>query len=57
MFVFLSAGIPDINMVPTDPLFVPELNLVQGTGPVNIKLNLKSLVFTGFSTTQVTRVV
>ncbi|KAJ6637425.1 Protein takeout [Pseudolycoriella hygida] len=50
-------GIRDINLAPVDPLFVPELNIVQGNGPVNIQMYFKNVNFHGFSTSQVTRVV
>lgn len=50
-------GIPEIGLAPIDPLYVPELNIVQGSGPVNIKMYLKNINFIGFSTAQVSRVV
>lgn len=50
-------GIPEINLAPIDPLYVPELNIVQGNGPVNIKMHLKNIKFFGFSTAQVSKVV
>ncbi|KAG4079172.1 hypothetical protein HA402_001143 [Bradysia odoriphaga] len=55
--ILVGDGIPEINLTPIDPLFVPELNIVQGSGPVNIKMHLKNLNFHGFSTAQVSRVV
>lgn len=55
--IFIFEGIPEINLAPIDPLFVPELNIVQGSGPVNIKMNLKNINFIGFSTAQVGKVV
>ncbi|KAJ6635879.1 Protein takeout [Pseudolycoriella hygida] len=52
-----SNGIPSIHLIPTDPLFVPEINIIQGgESPVNIKLNLRDANFIGFSTIDVTRV-
>lgn len=53
----LFKGIPEINLSPIDPLYVSELNVVQGSGPVNIKMLLKNIHFHGFSTAQVSRVV
>lgn len=45
-------------MIPIDPLFVPEINIIQGSNsPVNIKLNFKNANFIGFSTLDVTRVM
>lgn len=51
-------GIPSIHLIPTDPLFVPEINIIQGSeSPVNIKLNFRNANFIGFSTVDVTRVM
>lgn len=45
-------------MIPIDPLFVPEINIIQGSeSPVNIRLNFKNANFIGFSTVDVTRVM
>lgn len=50
-------GIPAIHLIPIDPLFVPEINIIQGSeSPVNIKLNFRNTNFIGFSTVDVTRV-
>lgn len=55
--VFVFKGINGIHLIPTDPLFVPEINIIQGSdSPVNIKLNLKNANFIGFSAVDVTRV-
>lgn len=56
-FAFYFEGIPAIHLIPTDPLFVPEINIIQGSeSPVNIKLNFRNASFIGFSTVNVTRV-
>ncbi|XP_037028821.1 protein takeout-like [Bradysia coprophila] len=53
-----ASGIPSIHLIPTDPLFIPEINIIQGSeSPVNIKLNFKNANFIGFSTVDVTRVI
>lgn len=45
-------------MAPIDPLYVPETNIIQGSGsPVNIKLNIKNANFIGFRNVVVTNVV
>lgn len=47
-----------MNLIPIDPLFVPEINIIQGNdSPVNIQLVLQNSTFYGLSNLVINRVV
>lgn len=49
-FVKHAAGIPEFNLVATDPLKIEKMDIVQGgDGPINIVLNFKNVDLTGLS--------
>lgn len=54
----LSGGLRDINMVSIDPLYVNEVDIIQGSNsPVNVNLNFKDVIFYGLSNLNVKKVV
>lgn len=51
-------GYSSANIVPLDPLYVNEVNIIQGTtSPVNIQLNFKNASFHGLKSAYVTKVM
>lgn len=45
-----AVGIPSLNMISLDPLFVPSVDIIQSRdSPVNIKLFTNNVDFLGFS--------
>lgn len=45
-----AEGMPSLNMIALDPLFVPAVDIIQShESPVNIKLFTKNVDFLGFS--------
>lgn len=54
----LKGGLRDINMVSIDPLFVNEVDIIQGSdSPVNVNLNFKDVKFYGLSNLKTKKVV
>lgn len=49
IFTSLKNGVPDIGLIPLDPLNVTEIRLLQGTGPVSINATLNNVRVYGFS--------
>uniref|UniRef100_A0A182W181 Uncharacterized protein n=1 Tax=Anopheles minimus TaxID=112268 RepID=A0A182W181_9DIPT len=43
-----QSGVPGLGLASLDPLRIDEMDIVQGTGPVNIVLNFKNVDITGF---------
>jgi hypothetical protein len=43
------AGIPQLKMPSVDPMFIPEIRLLKGTGPVAIDSNYKNLTVEGIT--------
>lgn len=43
-----QGGVPALGLASLDPLRIDEMDIVQGTGPVNIVLNFKNVDITGF---------
>uniref|UniRef100_A0A182PS73 Uncharacterized protein n=1 Tax=Anopheles epiroticus TaxID=199890 RepID=A0A182PS73_9DIPT len=41
-------GVPDIGLVPLDPLRIDKMDIVQGDGPINIVLNFRKVDLNGF---------
>uniref|UniRef100_A0A182IY27 Uncharacterized protein n=1 Tax=Anopheles atroparvus TaxID=41427 RepID=A0A182IY27_ANOAO len=41
-------GVPEIGLVPLDPLRIDKMDIVQGDGPINIVLNFMKVDITGF---------
>ncbi|XP_058169536.1 protein takeout-like [Anopheles ziemanni] len=41
-------GVPEIGLVPLDPLRIDKMDIVQGDGPINIVLNFRKVDLTGF---------
>ncbi|XP_052891481.1 uncharacterized protein LOC128299527 [Anopheles moucheti] len=46
-------GVPEIGLVPLDPLRIDKMDIVQGDGPINIVLNFKKVDLTGFQHAQI----
>ncbi|PSN49123.1 hypothetical protein C0J52_07238 [Blattella germanica] len=44
----LSQGVRKLGVLPIDPLFVTEMNINPGEGPVNVKINYRDQSITGF---------
>ncbi|XP_026280271.1 uncharacterized protein LOC113207790 [Frankliniella occidentalis] len=49
LFDKLSVGMPEIGIVPMDPLNVTEVRIFQGDGPVNVNAKLRNVKIVGFS--------
>lgn len=49
-------GVPSLGIIRIDPLTITSLDIHQGTGPVNIKLNFKNLNISNIKTTIVEHV-
>lgn len=49
IFSHLKYGVPEIGLLPVDPLKVSEIRLLQGTGPVSINATLTNVQIDGFS--------
>lgn len=47
-FQKFQGGVPALGLASLDPLRIDEMDIVQGTGPVNIVLNFKNVDITGF---------
>ncbi|XP_059484023.1 uncharacterized protein LOC132201681 [Neocloeon triangulifer] len=43
----LADGLPSLGMLPIDPMLVTEMNLMHGTGPVNVDLIFKNTTLFG----------
>lgn len=46
-------GVPEIGLVPLDPLQIDKMDIIQGDGPINIELNFKKVNLLGFQHAQV----
>uniref|UniRef100_A0A182XX17 Uncharacterized protein n=1 Tax=Anopheles stephensi TaxID=30069 RepID=A0A182XX17_ANOST len=46
-------GVPEIGLVPLDPLRIDKMDIVQGDGPINIVLNFKKVDLLGFQHAQI----
>ena len=46
-------GVPSIGLPPIDPFRVTSLEIDQGTGPVNIKLNFRDLDASNIGTVKI----
>jgi hypothetical protein len=43
------AGIPQLKMPSVDPMFIPKVSLVQGSGPVSIDSTFTDIYVTGIT--------
>lgn len=50
----LSTGVPEIGIMPLDPLKITKIDIISGEGPVSIELSLNNVTITGFKDTEVT---
>lgn len=41
-------GVPEIGLVPLDPLRIDKMDIIQGDGPINIELNFRKVDLLGF---------
>ncbi|XP_050088483.1 uncharacterized protein LOC126572847 [Anopheles aquasalis] len=41
-------GVPEIGLVPLDPLRIDKMDIIQGDGPINIELNFRKVDLNGF---------
>lgn len=48
-----APGLPEIGIVPLDPLNVTEVRIFQGDGPVNVNARLNNVRIVGFSGTKI----
>ncbi|XP_052866956.1 protein takeout-like [Anopheles cruzii] len=46
-------GLPEIGLVPLDPLRIDKMDIVQGDGPINIELNFRKVDLVGFREAQI----
>ncbi|XP_058060767.1 protein takeout-like [Anopheles bellator] len=46
-------GVPEIGLVPLDPLRIDKMDIVQGDGPINIELNFRKVDLVGFREAQI----
>uniref|UniRef100_A0A182QFP2 Haemolymph juvenile hormone binding protein n=1 Tax=Anopheles farauti TaxID=69004 RepID=A0A182QFP2_9DIPT len=46
-------GVPEIGLVPLDPLRIDKMDIIQGDGPINIVLNFRKVDLLGFSEAQI----
>ncbi|XP_013136879.1 PREDICTED: circadian clock-controlled protein-like [Papilio polytes] len=53
LFNALGPGLPEIGMVPLDPLKIPKIRILQGDGPVNVNAALDDVIVSGFGDTEV----
>lgn len=42
-------GLPEVGIVPLDPLNVTEVRIFQGEGPVSVNAKLTNVTIVGFS--------
>ncbi|XP_040175187.1 uncharacterized protein LOC120908341 [Anopheles arabiensis] len=49
-------GVPEIGLVPLDPLRIDKMDIVQGDGPINIVLNFKKVDLGGFREAQIKKI-
>uniref|UniRef100_A0A182TNZ6 Uncharacterized protein n=1 Tax=Anopheles melas TaxID=34690 RepID=A0A182TNZ6_9DIPT len=49
-------GVPEIGLVPLDPLRIDKMDIVQGDGPINIVLNFKKVDLSGFREAQIKKI-
>ncbi|KAF4528512.1 hypothetical protein B566_EDAN015251, partial [Ephemera danica] len=52
-FVLLKDGLPELGVLPIDPLEISELTVSQGEGAVSMTLTMTNVVATGFKDVQV----
>ncbi|XP_022919744.2 protein takeout-like [Onthophagus taurus] len=53
LFDEIPNGISDIGLEPLDPLKVPVIKILQGTGPVNVNASLTNVTVLGFGNTHI----
>ncbi|GJQ83213.1 hypothetical protein Trydic_g18237 [Trypoxylus dichotomus] len=53
LFDAIPSGIPEIGLDPLDPLKVPIIKILQGTGPVNVNASLTDVTVLGFGNTHI----
>lgn len=54
MFIKINVpGIPNLGLLPIDPLRITELGIDQGSGPVSIKLNFRDLDISNIGTAKI----